>query len=55
MVYYNRLLAGIFAAMLAAGYLYFLATARQRAEAAQDALLQGAPSETQPDPVKATT
>ncbi|ATP27914.1 ethanolamine permease [Chromobacterium violaceum] len=41
MVYYNLLLAGIFAAMLAAGYLYFLATARQRAAAAADAQLQG--------------
>ncbi|MEO9384300.1 ethanolamine permease [Chromobacterium phragmitis] len=41
MIYYNLLLAAIFAAMLAAGYLYFLATARQRAGAGVDAQLQG--------------
>ncbi|QEL54353.1 ethanolamine permease [Chromobacterium paludis] len=55
MIYYNLLLAGIFAAMLAAGYLYFLATARQRAEAVQDALLHGEPPETQAEPLKAST
>lgn len=34
MIYYNPLIFGIFVALLALGYAWFLATARQRAEGA---------------------
>lgn len=32
MIYYNPLIFGIFAALLALGYAWFLATARRRAQ-----------------------
>ncbi|BEV73285.1 MULTISPECIES: ethanolamine permease [unclassified Paludibacterium] len=48
MVYYNQLLAAIFAVMLLAGYVYYRLTSHHRAAAAPDALLEGnlAPAET---------
>jgi ethanolamine permease len=41
MVYYNALLALIFAAMLAVGFVYFSLTSHHRAAAQSDALLEG--------------
>jgi ethanolamine permease len=39
MIYFNPQLFGVFAAFMALGYLYFVLTARQRAGAPADALL----------------
>lgn len=44
MIYYNLLIALIFAGLLAIGYAYFLLTARQREEAPLDAQLEGGPA-----------
>ncbi|MBV8048548.1 MAG: ethanolamine permease [Paludibacterium sp.] len=41
MVYYNQLLAAIFAGMLAVGFVYFRLTSHHRAAAEHDALLEG--------------
>ncbi len=44
MTYYNQLVAMIFVGFLAVGYVYFLATSRQRATAPRDAQLEAAGS-----------
>lgn len=54
MVYYNTMLTGLFLAIMAAGFAYYLATHRQRAAAAHDALLHGETSEPAVKPVLAT-
>ncbi|TDR76700.1 ethanolamine permease [Paludibacterium purpuratum] len=41
MVYYNQLLAAIFAAMLAAGFIYYRLTSHHRAAAESDVMLEG--------------
>lgn len=51
MIYYNQLLAMVFAGLMALGYVYFLATHAQRA-AAEDHLLRG-PFETIADELEA--
>jgi len=40
MVYYNLLVAGVFAVFLVLGYIYFLLTGRQREVAPMDLLLE---------------
>ena len=42
MVYYNPLMAAIFAGLIALGYLYFMLTSRQRAVAPRDAQIEAA-------------
>jgi ethanolamine permease len=54
LVYYNQLLTGIFLAILAVGFAYYLATHGQRAAAAHDALLHGEAGEPDVKPTLAT-
>lgn len=41
MLWFNPLIAAIFAALMLAGYLWFLLTKNQRDNAPHDAMLQG--------------